>query len=299
MQVARLPRFQRSSEIRSLRLTDRDLNVLRQLGKHKFLRSNHFASLLPGSRQQIIRRLQSLYHHGYLQRPRCQIDYFQSGSRPIVYGLGHKGVALLKSEFPTAQRELGRRRVGQVQRLFLEHAIMVSDFLVSVEVACRRRSDVRLIATEGIKGPKHFQWNVDLAPGVSCGVVPDAVFGLEVTNVAGNKNSLFFFLEADRGTMPVTRTGLGQSSFYRKLLAYAATWDQGIHQGKFDWKRFRVLTLTTNAERRNNLVRASKQLKRGRGLFLFSDSASLCAQADILTAQWHTAQPSVTSSLLS
>lgn len=36
----------------------------------------------------MLRRLQRLYHHGYVERPACQIDYYQrGGSRSIAYGL--------------------------------------------------------------------------------------------------------------------------------------------------------------------------------------------------------------------
>jgi hypothetical protein len=29
----------------------------------------------------VLRRLQLLFHHGYLDRPRAQIDYYRAGSR--------------------------------------------------------------------------------------------------------------------------------------------------------------------------------------------------------------------------
>jgi hypothetical protein len=41
--------------------------------------------------------LQFLYHDGYLERPRIQIEYYhRGGSRHIVYGLGNKGAAFLR-----------------------------------------------------------------------------------------------------------------------------------------------------------------------------------------------------------
>ena len=49
--------------------------------------------------------------------------------------------------------------------------------------------------------------------------------------------------------MPVMRNNLSQTSFYRKLRAYEATWSQSIHQTQFGFNRFRVLTVTTSAER--------------------------------------------------
>ena len=72
---------------------------------------------------------------------------------------------------------------------------------------------------------------------MTLGVVPDRVFALEYEGPGGELQRVHFFLEADRGTMPVVRTGLKQTSFYRKLLAYEATWTQKIHQRKLGINR--------------------------------------------------------------
>lgn len=99
MSPPRLPRFKRVSNIRAIELTDRDREILRQVHRRRFLRSTHLVALLGGSRQHMLRRLQLLYHHGFLERPRAQIDYFHNGgSRTIAYGLGNKGAAWLKRE---------------------------------------------------------------------------------------------------------------------------------------------------------------------------------------------------------
>ena len=73
-------------------------------------------------------------------------------------------------------------------------------------------------------------------------MIPDRVFGLEFTGSDGQPTRAFYFLEADRATMPVKRQTLVQSSFYRKLLAYEATWTQNIHRARLGFNRFRVLT---------------------------------------------------------
>jgi hypothetical protein len=39
-----------------------------------------------------------------------------------------------------------------------------------------------------------------------------------------------------------------------------------------------------------HLIDASRQLERGKGLFLFTDLASLLAHGDILTLPWQTAK---------
>jgi len=85
--------------------------------------------------------------------------------------------------------------------------------------------------------------------------------------------------------MPVVREKLSQTSFYRKLLAYEATWTNKVHQRHLGIHRFRVLTITASAARVKSLLDACSRLQRGHGLFLFADESVL--QRDLLTAVWH------------
>ena len=107
---------------------------------------------------------------------------------------------------------------------------------------------------------------------------------------------MHFFLEADRGTMPVIRSGLTQTSFYRKLIAYEATWTQKIHQRHLGIHRFRVLTVTTVAARVKSLLEACSQLKRGHGLFLFADRTVL--EKDLFSLVWRCGKSSDTAGIL-
>jgi hypothetical protein len=290
MDSTRLPRFNRSTCIAPMRLTARDREILKHVHRHRFLRSDHLASLIPGSRQQLLRRLQLLYHHGFLERPRCQIDYYhRSGSRTIAYGLGNKGAGFLKRELSLPFHRLDWPHKNRVERLFLEHALMVSDFMVRLELACRSRTDVRLLdlevlETANIKRRQPFQWKVEIGRGQRCGVIPDRVFGLEFAGKPAGQNRVWFFLEADRGTMPVTRSRLDQSSYHRKLLAYQATWTQNLHR-KLGISRFRVLTITTSADRLASMLEACRALPRGHGLFLFGDQMGF-ERSDPLTFSW-------------
>ena len=287
--MIRLPRFNRSPDIPPLRLTSRDGEILKCLQRHRFLRSDHIVSLCPGSQQQLLRRLQRLYHHGYLERPRCQIDYYQSGSRRMTYGLGHKGAAWLKHELLLHFRELEWKQNSHVGRLFLDHALMVSDIMVAFELACRNHKAIRLLSPVDLQlknVPEPFQWKVDIGQRQKIGVIPDRVFGLEI-----NGKQSWYVVEADRGTMPITRGHLDQTSFQRKLLAYEATWSQNLHRTRFGWQRFRVLTVTTNSQRVQGIKETCQGLARGHGLFLFLDAASLAKHEDILTIPWQTCRP--------
>jgi DNA-binding Lrp family transcriptional regulator len=284
-----------------MRLTPRDRLIIRLVHRHRFLRSSQIVSLLGGSRQQLLRRLKSMYHHGYLERPRCQIDsYYRPGSRHIIYGLGNKSRTFLQQEFNVDFREAtwGEKNRG-VGRIFLEHALLVSDVMVSLELACRKHDGVRLLYEDELalrSERQPFQWRVKVQSGVRLGVVPDRVFALEYTGENGQPERVHFFLEADRGTMPVVRSGLTQTSFYRKLIAYEATWTQKIHQRRLGIHRFRVLTVTTVAARVKSLLDVCSQLKRGHGLFLFADRTVL--EKDPFSAVWRRGKSSETTGIL-
>src|ERR1019366_5736408 len=264
MPASRLPRFKRSSAVASILITERDREIILLVHRYRFLRSSHICSLIPGSPQQLLRRLKLLYHHGFLERPRAQLDYYhKGGSSHMVYGLGNKGAAILRRDLVLG---LGQVRWGEKNRatgrVYLEHALLVSDVMVAIELACRRRG-IRLLTAHELAVPdkttrkrRLFRWQVKISNRLKLGVIPDYVFALDFKDQDGVAKRAFFFLEADRATMPVIRKNLSQTSFYRKLRAYEATWSQSIHQTLFGFHRFRVLTVTTSAERLKSLVNA-------------------------------------------
>jgi DNA-binding Lrp family transcriptional regulator len=298
---SRLPRFKRSTAVVLMRLEQRDRDIIRLVHRHRFLRSHQIIALLGGSPQQLSRRLKLLYHHGYLERPRAQIQYYErGGSKSIAYGLGNKGGALLKQEFGIAVHpDSWDEKNHVIGRVYLEHALLVADVMASLELACRKRGDVRLLYEDQLGLPvekQPFRWRVKIQNGLKLGVIPDRAFALEYPDQNGQSQRVLFFLEADRGTMPVKRSTLSQTSFYRKLLAYEATWTQNLHHTRFGFHRFRVLTVTTSAARLKSLVDACSQLKRGHGLFLFADRTIL--SGDIFSPVWQTGRPGETGSLL-
>ncbi len=296
MDFIRLSRFKRAPAVASMQLTERDRQIIRLVHRHRLLRSPQIVALVGGSSQQLLRRLQLLYHHGFLERPRAQLDlYYRSGSRHIIYGLGNEGRLWLQQELGVAAGELSwTEKNYDIGRMFLEHALLVSDVMVAIQLACRKHG-IRLVSESDLALPgtrRPFQWKVNLRGRLKFGVIPDRVFALEFPDASQRK---VFFLEADRGTMPVMRRTFSQTSFYRKLLAYEATWTQNLHH-RFGFHRFRVLTVTTSAARVQSMVQACSQLERGHGLFLFADKSIL--SGDIFSRVWQTARPGEFGSLL-
>jgi DNA-binding Lrp family transcriptional regulator len=306
MEFSRLPRFKRIPTVAPIELTERDHDIIRLVHRHRFLRSSQIAALIGGSPQQLLRRLQLLYHHGYLERPRAQIDYYhRGGTRPLIYGLGNKGGTLLKRELGVGSPGVSwGEKNRSVRGIFLEHALLVSDVMVALELACRKEGHIRLSWIDQFphrheKGRQRpFQWKVSLQSDIKLGVIPDRVFALEFPDQNGGSNRVHFFLEADRGTMPVTRKHLSQTSFRRKLLAYEATWSKSIHRTQFGFNRFRVLVVTTSPKRLTSIIEAARELPRGQGLFLFTDIESLRRSSSILNHLWQTTSPGVHATLL-
>lgn len=291
----RRPRFERAA-VRGMRLTPRDRELLQAVQRHRLLRSPHLAALAGSSGQAVRRRLQLLFHHGYLDRPPMQLDWYARGSEPLVYALGRRGAKALGTP-GEVRRHGGWSKTSRLSRPFLRHTLAVADIMVAFELACRRREGVSLIQAEEVlaRVPEEtrrlrlpFRWHVQIrADGKShrIGVDPDRVFGLRFKGAPANRREAFFFLEADRGTMPVARKGLVKTSVLRKLLAYRETWRQRVHARRLGIPNFRVLTVTAGRARLAHLVASCRALGVGTSLFFFADRESVCG-GDILEQRW-------------
>jgi hypothetical protein len=88
-------------------------------------------------------RLLRLFHAGYIDRPRAQLDRFPSaGSSHFVYALADRGARLLIEcdgiEFANVEWSRKNRLAG---RPFIEHQLEIMDFYVGLQCAARARAD--------------------------------------------------------------------------------------------------------------------------------------------------------------
>ena len=219
----------------------------------------------------------------------------------MVYALGNRGADLLATAcgVPRGKVDWAAKNRG-IGPLFLDHTLLVADVLVAFELACRRSGRVRFLdadeflsrAPEETRRRKRpWQWAVTCRyqnEPATLGVAPDACFGLHYLDRPEGRNRAYFFLEADRATMPIVRKGARQTSFFRKLVAYQETWRQRLHTELYGIQNFRVLTVTSSPERVMNLLRAGQGLGNGPGskLFLFTDAARFHAAPDVLALEW-------------
>src|SRR5438132_4850281 len=140
-ELSRRPRFRRASEPPAFRVTDDDVEIVRQLARHRFLRSTHIAALVSRSLDRTNDRLSLLFHNGYIDRPRAQLDYYPTnGSSPIAYALADRGARLLIArdgmEFANVAWSRKNRQAG---RPFIEHQLEIVDFCVALQRAVRVR----------------------------------------------------------------------------------------------------------------------------------------------------------------
>jgi len=295
----RRPRFRRAAEPPPFRLTDDDVEIVRTVARHRLIRSTHIAALVERSLDRTNDRLMRLFHAGYVDRPRAQLDRFPiSGTAPMVYALADRGARLLceregiacgNAEWSRKNREAGRP--------FIEHQIEIVNFRVALERAVRDRSDVRLVQPEEMIAPSPrptpvssdaFSLRARVAHHGAMRestVIPDLVFGLALAG--GSRRN--FMVEIDRGTMPVRRSDPDQTSFEGKMRVYLAAHAAKQHERQFGWKNFRVLVVTTDRRRMQTMLEALRQLRVprsvGPSLFLFATFDEIDAD-NLLTHEW-------------
>jgi hypothetical protein len=306
----RLPRFVRQPRLLpDFQITERDVEILKIVAHHRFVTSAEIITLIavlfPGSSdQQVLRRLQFLFHAGYLSRPKAQVDTYKagSGSRPIVYALGNKGIDLLaaRHNFRRAAVDWTAKSRTAI-RGEIDHALEITEFMVALEIACRQRGTLQLIhfdeilanAPDETRAAKHpYQWPVSLRWKGSDTVLhptPDRIFGIRNLELPEGNNRKFFFLECDRGTMPTERSDLGKTSYLRKLVGYAHTYRADIHKHRYGLPNVRVLTVTPGRHRIANIVGAYRKHVAtlvSPKFFLFADRPGLAGAEDFLDYPW-------------
>ena len=263
------PRRKRSGTPPPFQLTSRDLDILRAVARYRFLHSGHIRRLIDGSEKNIANRLKALFEHAYLDRPECQYDFYRpgGGSSLAVYALADKGARLLaqRDGLVFGEHVSWAHKNRQVGRPFLEHTLAIADFAIALSVDVAANPDLDLLdgatllarlpaATRDLAKPWRLSVPVMFQSARhTIGVEPDYAFSLGVP-AAGRRGN--FLVEIDRGTMPIERSDLRQTSIMRKVLAYNAVWQSKLHTSAFGWRNFRVLFVTSSSERADNMKQA-------------------------------------------
>jgi hypothetical protein len=309
-----LPRFHRASQDERpvFRLTDRDREMLKIIYEYRFITAGMLQDLASPpklsdrqraalaklkelvaakkaaaagpetaagtqrTQRKILRRLQMLYHAGYVQRKKL------SDNEPIAYAIGnagagelmlHYGIDRQQIDWTTKNREAGEH--------YIRHALMVSRFRHAIELA------VRLLPGASVSWKPPFKEKVqyeDTLRGktqlVDGAVIPDGLF-----IVTGGKNPIHYFLEADRSTMTNAR-------YLAKLKSYFAYYAVSVNDNKSsDIHQMRVLTITRSEERKKNLrdIAQNVHATMAKELFWFACERSyLSVPEQVVAPIWQT-----------
>ena len=297
--VAR-PRFRRAPKAARPRfaLTEDDLDILALIGRHGVVTSEQVARAFPLRSSQVLRRrLQYLFHGGYAARPRSQIQvpaHLEPGSgRPLFYTLTRKGAALLAE-----RRGLTLRGYAANATLgSLQHERLVAEFCLRFERSVS--GERRLVGPEDLLrlAPEHRdrdgdRWRVKplwKGSARTLYVRPDRIFALGDLSLPEEKAWKFCFLEVDRGTMPLERRHLTQTSVWRKFLAFSETYKTRKHTECFGFPNMRVLFVAKSASRVEGmrlLFRKHTYDLCSQKLFLFTDWPTVKATENLFELPW-------------
>ena len=246
------------------RLMDRDIQVILDVYKYRYLSVSQIASLYFPSFQTARRRLRAMTADGYL-------DGFTAPGMPeSVYYVTRKGVDVVASylNVPIANLKWVKSTRSPKDHYFLGHFLKTNDFRINITKACRTsNSGISLLGYI----PEYYSEKTSTGGAVRyirdfiCDVrdparlihhTPDAVFALE----KDGKPALFF-LEIDRGTETLTDPEKG---FLKCLQFYLSYWVDGKYQKYSDdfrckpFESFRALFVTTSQERLDNMRKAAK-----------------------------------------
>lgn len=241
----RLSRQRRSSQAPTMRLMERDIEILKAVFAYRIMRQDQIQQLFFSSRSTAQYRLVRLYQHGFLQRHFLPV---YAGWSPTLYTLDKRGIALLR-------QEVGLKNVkgwdDEVGHEFLSHTLTINDVRVAVTLACRQAGYTlsRWLSERQLKRDYAYVKITDeKGQTKSVSLIPDSYF-----TIATPQGKTSFFLEVDMGTMTVGR-------FATKIRAYQAYVRSGAYQQRYQSRSLRVLTTTTSEQRANNLHASAQQI---------------------------------------
>lgn len=245
-----------------MQLTQRDRQIILAVYEYRLLSAPQIEALFFPStkatthsrRTACQRRLQLLYHHGFLERLPQPVILGQ-GRAPFVYALDEAGANLVAAQLGVDRAEVGwKPKHNQLGPQFMAHGLAINDLRVVLNrLADEGRFEIKQWLDEFTLKSAVWQDKVphDMQGARLVRKYPDGYFLL---GVSGTEQQAHFFLEVDRGTMSNTR-------LQEKIKAYHEFRQSGRSQRYYGTRNFRVLTVTTSEPRLANLKRTTEQAK--------------------------------------
>jgi hypothetical protein len=253
----RLPKYHRANINVKMGDIKNYLSLLNVIQEYRFINSEQIIALSKISRNNTYRKLQKLYHNKLVDR--YFIQSFQNQFlRKFIYTLDHKGALALVENHPEKFNDIYYPK--RARSVFLvEHTMMITKFRICLTLALEKCVNVKLTAWKQGKQLRDSLIKYQIKNNT---IIPDGYFVIKNGN-----EEVHYFLEADRGTMTLTR-------FYDKIRRYRIFFSKNRNGLP---SRFIVLTITPNQKRTENLrtiVINGDSEKRGSERFWFTDEGN-------------------------
>jgi hypothetical protein len=188
-----------------------------------------------------------------------------------IYGKGPRGNRALKAAGiePIKHPDIGDQ---------FWHQMFIDDILMSIEIACKQlgltfTDQYAILGDTPLELPCKINFvypNNDKVHTSDKALCPDALFAIEGT---------YFALEADRGTEPIERSNLNQTSYLRKFLQYAHVLKTGPYKTQWGLPNLMVLHVSSRQDRTTALMRYMERLGAKSQSQCFKSAASLVSAA--------------------
>lgn len=224
-------------------IRERDRTIMKLIYEHRFLNTNLIWYLLKteipenqdynvgkdGKKRPtkygfgtkaLYKRLQQLFHERYLERHLLTDEPVGRGygSPKAIYGLGLKSAPIIAEIAGISPQDVRNIVLSnKVKSPFLRHALEIAIFRVALELACQATDDkIRVLFWEqGQRLQDSVFGKNEKNREERFSVFPDAFFGIEVEG----KGKAHYFLEVDRGTMPIIASK-NRSDIRKKIFGY-------------------------------------------------------------------------------
>ena len=240
-----------------------DLEILRFVWQHRFLRRDQLAVLTGRSPKKLHDRLLKM----------CELRYLKLLLKlPLqkhIYGIAKEGIRVLVSQGIAPMDLLDQRQRGhELTDYYLKHEMLIVDTHIALTIASK--GPIRLVEWE--QGRQIY--DSVMVDGERIPVSPDSFFALQDSRRPAESDVAHFFLEADRSSE-------NHRYFQKKIIGAANYYRQKLHERKFKIKGFRVLTVALNEQRARELCTLAQSLLpegSARKMFLFTSMESISLQ---------------------
>ena len=263
----REPKLDREGRPIIARLSADDLEVLKLLGRYRYLPSDYLAALTGRSVPALQARLEILCRkpNCYISRPHQQRANAGANTRRLVYELDDRGAGELRAH------GIGHSRKKNLHNFV--HELMSCTIAASFEIGTKLSNTLRLItwhqllespqmpsSSKVLENPQAITFQRE---GRRDSVVSDwRPFVIE-RSLATKSYAFVFGFEADCGTEPIDSFDGERSSIRNKFSAYLEVLRQDVPRTHFGATTFLVPFITTTPARMKSMMALLERMQPG------------------------------------